>query len=477
LQLARRKGWSIALVLAGTWIPPLAVAAPADSELSLTEAARQALDGNLELAARRRALAADRAEIGVVRSRLLPQIGVGTRAQILEEDKSNAFFGKTTLRTAAFSAELNQILFDEAAWADFSIQQHVYAGQSEQLEIFRLGVVQDAANTFLELDRARAMLAIQKTNRELTRRNLETSRARLAAGWSSERELIRWQSQIAGNDRAVVEAGTQVLVNRFELNRVRNRSAETPIDPIPAVVAEYGFVYARDAIVDGIATPDGDRRLRDALVRVGIIRSPELAAIDNAIAATNRLLESNRRAFYLPSVTFDAGVSHTEADGSGAPGLEFDDTVLSAGAQLTFPLFEGTAKYFELRQTREALSSLRIERNAAAQSLDQGIRAAFAQASGAFANLGHAREQEAAAQRNFDLVNDAYVLGVASILALLDAQSLLLSAQLAVANALVDFLEDLVAAEEQLAFYPFLEPEAEVMELLDRIEQQLAISP
>jgi len=74
-------------------------------------------------------------------------------------------------------------------------------------------------------------------------------------------------------------------------------------------------------------------------------------------------------------------------------------------------------------------------------------------------------------------VDDAYVLGVASILGLLDAQSQLLSAQLAVANALVDFLEDVVTAEEQLAFYPFLEPAAEVAELLDRIEQQLTSPP
>jgi outer membrane protein len=477
VQVALRKSWSILLALACTSIQVFAVAAWADSELSLADAARQAIDGNLDFAARRRALAAAEAEIGIVRSSLLPQIDLGARAQTVTDHKSNSFSGKTTERTATFSAELNQVIYDEEAWADLSIQKHVYAGRSEQLEAFRLSVVRDAANTFLELDRARAVLAVQTANRELTRRNLETSRARLAAGWSSERELLRWQSQIAGNDRSVVEARTRVLLNRFELNRVRNRSAETPIDPVPAVVAEYGFVYARDAIARAIATPEGDRKLRDGLVRVGIVRSPVLAAIDDAIAAANRLLDSNRRAFYLPSVTVDAGISHTEAGGSGAQFLHYDENVWGAGAQLTFPLFEGTAKYFVLRQTSEALSGLRIERNAAAQSLDQGIRAAFAEASGAFANIGYAREQQAAAQRNYDLVNDSYVLGVASILGLLDAQSQLLSAQLAVTNALIDFLESVVDAEEQMAFFPFLEPDSEVAELLNRLERSLQVQP
>jgi outer membrane protein TolC len=271
----------------------------------------------------------------------------------------------------------------------------------------------------------------------------------------------------------VVDARTQVLANRFELNRVRNRSAEAPVVSIPAGVEAYGFVYAREAIALAIATPEGDRRLRDALVPVGLARSPELAALDEAIAAAERQLTANRRAFWVPTLVLGAGVNHLTQNGSGAPGLHFDDTQWDVGANLTFPLFAGGAKFAALRQIREALSSLRIQRRATGQSIDQGIRAAFAQASGDFAALGFARQQAGAARRNYELVNDSYILGVASILGLLDAQSQLLGAELAVANALIDFLEDLISAEQQMAFYPFLEPESEVTELLDRIERQL----
>jgi outer membrane protein TolC len=119
------------------------------------------------------------------------------------------------------------------------------------------------------------------------------------------------------------------------------------------------------------------------------------------------------------------------------------------------------------------LSGLRIQRRATAQSIDQSIRSAFAEASGSYTNIGFARKQEAAARKNFDLVNDSYVLGVASILDLLDAQAQLLNAELAVVDALYEFLEDLIDAEQQISFYPFLEPESEVAELLSRLEQAL----
>jgi outer membrane protein TolC len=454
-----------------------AAADAADPELGLADAVRETLEANLDLAARRRALAADREEIDLARSSLLPQVDLGARAQQLDADRSDADRGSTTQRSLTLAAGVTQVLYDETARADFDIQKHVYGGQIQQLETFRLDVIRDAADAFLELDRARSHVTTQERNRELTRQNLQTSRARLAAGWSSEREILRWQSQLAQNDQDVTSARTQEIVSRFELNRVRERPVEAPIVPLPAAVEEYGFVYARDVIARVITTPEGDRRLRDLLVRVGLERSPDLVEIDEAIAAADRLLTANRRAFWVPSVTLGAGINHLAVDDADDSDFDFDDTEWTVGAGLTFPLVRGGAKFAELRQTSEALSALRIERRATARSIEQSIRAAFAEASGSYANITSAREQEAAARRNFELVNDSYVLGVASILSLLDAQAQLLAADQAVTDALYDFLEDLIAAERELALYPFLEPPAEVAALLNRLERELQTAP
>ncbi len=475
MQTPRAKRSSAAFWLLAVMLP--AAAGAADRELGLADAVRQALTANLDLEARRRSLEADNEQIDIARSTLLPQIGVGFRGQVQDDDRPDGDRGNTTQESATFSARLSQVLYDETDWAAFQIQRHIYEAQRAELESFRLGVVQTAANAFLELDRARAVVDIQQRNRELTASNLETSRARIAAGWSSQRELLRWETQLASNDTAVVSARTQALVSRFELNRVRNQPAEAAIATLPAGIDEYGFVYARKLIADAIATPEGDRQLRDQLVRVGLSRSPDLTALDEAIASEERLLTSNRRAFWVPSVNLDAGVNYLAAHGSGASSLDFNDTEWSVGASLTFPLLEGGAKFARLRQSREALSSLRIQRRSAAQTIDQDIRAAFAQASGAYAQLGFAHTQEAAARRNYELVNDSYVLGVASILALLDAQAQRLTADQAVTDALYDFLEDLIAAEEELALYPFLEPEPEIAELLDRLELTLRGPP
>jgi outer membrane protein TolC len=452
----------------------LLAAAPSAAEelrLGLVEAVRQALDANPDLAAQRRALAADREEVGLSRSVLLPQVSFGAAGQVLDSDRSDDHRGNVSQESASVQATLSQILYDEESWAVFQAQQHIFDQQQEQYESFRLGIIGEAAGSFFELDSSLALERIQEANRELTRQNLETTRARVATGYSSERELLRWLAQLAQNDIDVEQALTSSLSNRFELNRVRSRPREALVAPLPSSVEELGFVYARDTVARALTAPDADRRLRNYLVRVGISRSPVLRGIDAAIAAQGRTLTAKRRAFWVPSLSLVAGIDHLAASGSSAS--SFQETEYGARAELSFPIFQGGAKSASLRQASEALASLRLERRAETESLDQTIRTAFAQASGAYRSVGYAGEQESAAKKNFELVYEAYVLGVVDYIDLLDAQNQYLTAQISSVNALFDFLEQLLDAEEQIALFPFLEEPSDVESLLKGLEREL----
>jgi outer membrane protein len=266
-----------------------------------------------------------------------------------------------------------------------------------------------------------------------------------------------------------------VLSSQLELNRVRNQPSETPIHLVAASLEEYGFVYARPGIVQTIANLEADRRMRNYLVRVGIARSPDLAAIDAAVAAGERLQTANQRAFWVPSLVFGAGVDYLAAHSGDAP--DFNETEWGVEAKLSFPIFQGGAKFARLSQSREDVASLQLERRSVAQEVEQAVRTAFIQASGAFANIALAHTQSNAAKENFELVSQSYSLGVATILSVLDAQSQLLLAQQAVTDAHYNFLDELIAAEQALSLYPFLEPASEMDDLLDGIEQELALQP
>ena len=259
---------------------------------------------------------------------------------------------------------------------------------------------------------------------------------------------------------------------------MRNHPHEAPISLAPDRIDEYGFVFARESIAVALSSPEADRAMRDFMVRVGLARSPILAQIDAEIAAQERQLTASRRAFWVPSLSLGAGVNHLAArDSAGGSTSDLNETEWGVSAGLSFPVFAGGAKFAGHRQSRDTLSSLRIQRRSEGQTIGESIGVAFAQVSGSYASLGYAREQEASSKKNFDLVNQSYVAGVSSILDLLDAQTQLLDAQIGVANATYGFLEDLMAAEQEIAFFPFLEPESEVAELLDGLERQLRDQP
>ena len=462
----------VLLVLA---FAPLAQAEDSAAEkLSLADAARQAITSNLDLLAQRRALAADREEIGQMRSALLPQLNLGAQAQILDDDRSDGARGNNIEESIQVNAILSQTLYDEESWASFDIQKYTYAGQVEQLESFELGIIQDVAVAFLELERAMKIFDLQLRNRKITSANLDTSRSLVAAGWSGEQDNLRWESQLASNDAAVREAEAQVLQNRFELNRVRNVAPESGISLLPATIETYGFVYAREAIAKTLVEPENDRRMRDNLVRVGIRRSPDLAVLDATIAAAKRQLTASRRAFWVPTLTLNAGVDHLTNKSSSD---DFNETEWGANAILSFPLFEGGDKFATRDRAVEILASQRTERMATVRTLSQSIRSAFAQASASFESIGFAHRQDDAARSNFKLVDASYTLGIDSILDLLDAQQQLLEGELSLVNATYDFLEDLVAAEREISFYAFLEPPDQIGALLDDLERELALAP
>jgi len=471
-SLARFSGLVLLAMLMGSARASLVQAA--DSAVSLTEAVRQAMASNLDLITQRQALEADREQIQLARAALLPQLDFGVRAQYLDDERSDEERGNNKQGSVVIGADVSQVLYDEESWAAFSIQKHVFESQLEQFESFRLGVIQDAAGAFLAFDSARHVLDIQERNRETTRENLDKSRARIAAGWSSEGELLRWQSQLAGNDSAVRAAQVRVLQNQLELNRVRNLPPEGLISTIPATPATHGFVYASEAIAGAVTLPEQDRRMRDYLVHVGIARSPDLVALDASIAAGERKLVANRRAFWVPTLSVDAGVDYLANHDANAT---FNETEWGVRGVLAFPVFQGGAKFAGFGQARASLRSLRTERRATAQSLDQTIRAAFAQATGSFESVGFAQREVAAARENFRLVDQSYILGIDSILDLLDAQDQLLSAQLTLNNATYGFLEDLVAAERAMSFYAFMHPPDDVKAIVDGLAHELRIQP
>jgi outer membrane protein TolC len=131
------------------------------------------------------------------------------------------------------------------------------------------------------------------------------------------------------------------------------------------------------------------------------------------------------------------------------------DTAWSVGVFLSLPVFEGGARIAETRRTTQETYRLQRDREATSDRIEQNARGATYQVAASRLAIDLARRAADAAERNLDLVADNYTLGRVSLVDLIDAQTTALAAELAAADAVNDYLLDLMRVERAVGRFMF----------------------
>jgi outer membrane protein TolC len=452
-----------------------------ERELDLESVVREAVDANLDLAAKERFVAAGRQNISEARSSLFPQVDISSLGLVIDEDRASASFGQQAERTVSGSISATQIIYSEPAWANLEIQKELQKTREWERKQLELDIVAAATTAYLNVLRSKTFERIQTENLKRTRSNLELARVREVVGSAGPAEVYRWESQVATNRKTVIEANSQRNLAEIELNRLLNRPLEEPFrtlevdihDPVLMITEEKLFWCTRD--------PVSFRIFREFMVREGLNASPELEALDAAILARERIHRSATHSLWSPTIALFGEVTNRfSREGAGAESFDssqlpfslpqVDDTDWSVGLNISFPLFRGGSKYAVRERAHEELFQLRIERNAAAERIEQRVRNALHNAGASFAGIEQSLAAAEAADKSLEVVNDAYGRGVVSIIDLLDAQNNALVAELLAANAVYDFLIDLMEVERSIGQFDFFRSEENRQAFYERLE-------
>jgi len=434
--------------------------------LSLASAVREAIAANLELAASDKAINAGKENIREARSALLPQIDISSKGVIIDKDQAEASLGFQAERTFSGSATLTQQVYSEKTWANLNVQRYTQISREEEREQLRLDIALNAALAYLNVLRAKTSLRIQKDNLQLTRSNLELGRFRQAIGYSGPADVYRWESEIATDRIAVLDAIAQRKQSETALNRILHRPLEEEFVTEETSLDDPELFISDTRLFAYIDNPRDYSIFRDFIVQEGLNASPELRRIDAAIAAQERTYLSARRAFWSPDLALHGEITRTfSEDGAGSDISAFgpvstsispaDDTDWNIALSLTFPLFTGGAKDAERVRAREELSRQRLDRQATAEKIEERIRSALHLTSASYQSIGLSRSAAETARKNLDLVTDSYSRGVVSIIDLIDAQNAAVVADQVASNAVHDFLVDLMNVQRAIGRFDF----------------------
>ncbi len=434
--------------------------------LTLAQAVREAVEVNLTLAAAEREVLADEQDVAIARSALRPQIDATATELQVREDTAEASFGSQAERSFSGGVSMTQVLYSDALRARLRSTRDLQRATELSRDTLRLDIALEAASAFLDVLRAETLERIELENLRLTESNLELARRRSDIGYSGPGEVFRWESELATDRSSLIRARNNVEAARALLNQILRRPQEELFTAERPELSDADLITSHQEMDPYVNNPASYRLFREFLVRQAMERSPEIRAVDAAIAAQRRTLRTARRGFWSPSISFFADASRdfsrsgagstSPLGGSGPP----RDT-WSAGVQASLPLVKGGARKAETRQAAERLAQLRLERAATVEQIELRVRTSAFAAGSSYPAIELAEEAAVAARKNRDLVTDSYSQGLADILDLLDAQNSALVADQAASNAIYDFLLDLMEVQRAADGLDFFESTAD----------------
>jgi outer membrane protein len=453
-----------------------------ERQLDLYSATKEAIAVNLDLAAKERFVAGGSQNVNEAWSNLMPQINLSGLGTVIDKDRAEASFGQQAQRTLSGSVTATQVIFSEPAWANISIQKNIQKTREQELEQLRLDIAQAAATAYLSVLKAKTFERIQKENLKRTRSNLEMARVREVVGTAGPAEVYRWESEIASNRKTVIQANSQRNQAEIQLNALLHRPVEEHFSTKETTLDDPALIGVQGRLFRHMGDPQSFKLLRIFMVEEGLRNSPELTGLDAAIAAQKRALRSATYRFWSPTVTFQGKVSQLfSEEGAGSDGgldlplgsfslPEADDTDWSLGLNVSFDLFKGGEKFADQARAKQELKQLEFERQALAEKIEQRVRSALHQTGASYAGIHQSRLSAEAANKSLEVVDDAYARGVVSILDLLDAQNAVLVANLGAANAVYDFLIDLMEVERATGQFEFFLSPEERKSVIKRLE-------
>lgn len=454
-------------------------AEPADlgRRLTLIEAVEAAVAHNRTLAAGRASVAAEAHAIEKARAPLLPDLDLALGARVIDEDRARASAGQAPQYQGTGKVTATQLVYNHGAWVNLDIQRDLQRSREHELRGTELDVVHDTAVAWLDVLRARTAAAIQRSTLKLSRRNLSTAETRARLGAGRTVDIHRWEAQIANDQQAVIQAETQVEMAQMVLAQRMGAPMEAPLSPVPIQLGDPNFIIGRPAFIARLGTPRGFARFRDFMAAEALANAPELARVDAALAATERRAALARR-FWIPTVAVQAELEQqlfeagTGVDADDAISIDpsiagmlppnaitfatADTTNWFVGLNISVPLYEGGERYAEIREADARIVELRRQRDALAEGIEQRVRLAAQQAGISFPRIELSHEAAVAARKSRDIAVDAYERGAIDETTVLDVQNNARISEALAANALHDFLVDLMGVHRAVGAYYFL---------------------
>ena len=383
---------------------------------------------NLDLAAAAARVEQARGQTGISASALFPAVDLeanasraGSKQSITGSGGSGGTHtgggGHTTTTTTfntvgnTFGASLNAsyeldfwgLAQDNLRAAQNSARAALYAQR-----VVALTVTSDVANTYLDVLALRDRIAIAKANVEAAQRILKITEAKVTNGVSSNLDLAQQRAIVAAVQSSIPALEEQEREARYALAVLEGRAPE-------------GFDVKAQTI-NGIVAPPVTPDMPSAL----LVRRPDIAAAEANLVSAHASVDAARAAF-LPAIglTGSGGFANPQIGSLFNP----ESLAWSVGASLLQTIFDGGAKSSQLDINKARETELVADYRSTVFNALSDTESSLGQVTSLASQEAFVTEQVKNAAEAFRISELQYREGVADLLAVLQTQQQLFTAQ------------------------------------------------
>ena len=413
-------------------------------------------------------------DVSLAKSNYLPQLGVESTGFFLDENTVNSSFGTLGSFNWTAGASFSQLILSEPAMANIAIQKLLFESQQKAQIQSELDVILEVAQRYFNYMQVLAFVDLYNNNIKAVNHNLTIAKNKEKVGYSGLSDVYRWQTELDLAKTDLYSTNAQLKAAGYQLNEGLNR----PIGEVFAIESSESINnYINDLnqiFLNLIQDQSSFNSFTEFMVQEAQQNLPEIQQIQLAIAAQERLLKSNKRAFYTPTIAFGAGYDYpietvNPGDQLPIPGVEINNLPSwNAGFSVSVPLFSGGARKFEKDKTKVRLYQLQDQQKDLNNILEVQVRANMEKVNASYNNIRLTKSAATSAEKNIKIVTNLYESGQVDVITLVDAQNSLLGAQLNATNAAYQFMIDFFALQRSIGKYTFLSTEEQKAEFIQR---------
>lgn len=373
--------------------------------------------------------------------------GTYTYAVVKSEISKGLSFGAEN--TIAAAAEVGLPLVVPAVWRSIKMTKVQMENAVELARASRIDMVNAVKKAYYNILLAEQSLAVLRSSEATVSKTVEDTRVQYEHGLASEYNLLTAEVQLSNLQPSIIQTANSIDIAK----RLLKMYLSLPENIDIALVGTLDDF--RDAILNGgeqLSTDVSENStlkqldiqaelLRQNLKLTQTSRMPTLAAFGQFAYSGNDMQRPDFSAMMGGGAT--GGTTGSTGNAGTAEAVKksfYWQHPISIGVSLSVPIFSGFKNTNKVRQVRNQIRQLELQRDYVAKSTDVQVRSSINNLLTAREKMFANEKTVAQAQKAYDISNTRYKAGAGTILELNTAELSLTQAKLNYSQAIYDYI-------------------------------------